>query len=182
MKHQDIPPRERILSAAGKLFHRNGYNTTGINQIIEAAQVAKASLYQHFRSKEDLCIAYLNGRHQYWFEALQTFSNKASSPEHKILASFDFIMHMNEQESYRGCSFLNIVSEISADNAPIMSIIQGHKQDLQVFFTDLLPAGKTSVALHIYFLFESALIESQLFRSQQPVRQIRTIVETLLSQ
>lgn len=36
-------PRERILDTAAILFHQQGYNSTGINQIISEAKVAKAS-------------------------------------------------------------------------------------------------------------------------------------------
>ncbi|UII26928.1 TetR/AcrR family transcriptional regulator [Fulvivirga maritima] len=38
-------PRERILEVTSELFHQQGYNSTGINQIIKEAKVAKASLY-----------------------------------------------------------------------------------------------------------------------------------------
>ena len=48
--------RERILDTAARLFYAQGYNSTGINQVIKEANVAKASLYQHFPSKEDLLI------------------------------------------------------------------------------------------------------------------------------
>ena len=51
-------PRERILDTATILFHQQGYNSTGINQIISEAKVAKASFYQHFKSKDDLCAAF----------------------------------------------------------------------------------------------------------------------------
>jgi AcrR family transcriptional regulator len=47
------------MQTAARLFYQNGYSNTGINQIIEVAGIAKSSLYQHFRSKEDLLIAYL---------------------------------------------------------------------------------------------------------------------------
>ncbi len=45
------PPRERLLEAATILFHRQGYNNTGVNQIITESKVSKASFYDHFKSK-----------------------------------------------------------------------------------------------------------------------------------
>jgi AcrR family transcriptional regulator len=51
--------KERILETAYKLFYTQGYNVTGINQILDQAKVAKASLYQHFGSKEELRVAYI---------------------------------------------------------------------------------------------------------------------------
>ncbi|MFT6754704.1 MAG: AcrR family transcriptional regulator, partial [Urechidicola sp.] len=52
MRKQGV--KERIIATASDLFYNQGYNQTGINQIISEAGVAKASLYQHFRSKEDI--------------------------------------------------------------------------------------------------------------------------------
>lgn len=54
--------RERILDTAFDLFYRQGYFQTGINQIIEEAGVAKATFYNNFRSKEELCTEYLRER------------------------------------------------------------------------------------------------------------------------
>ena len=65
-----MQPKERILEKTFALFHKQGYNATGINQIIEEAQVAKASFYYHFKSKEDLCVAFLEQRHSFWFNEL----------------------------------------------------------------------------------------------------------------
>ncbi|WP_394364069.1 TetR family transcriptional regulator [Chryseobacterium indologenes] len=37
------------------------------------AKVAKASFYQHYQSKEDLCVEFLKVRHNYWFNELTSF-------------------------------------------------------------------------------------------------------------
>ena len=56
--------RQRILETAGRLFHENGYCGVGVNQIIEEAGTAKATFYQHFPSKEDLCVTWLDSMHE----------------------------------------------------------------------------------------------------------------------
>jgi AcrR family transcriptional regulator len=55
--------KERILETASKLFHERGYSEVGINEIIEKAETAKASFYQHYSSKEVLCEAWLQSVH-----------------------------------------------------------------------------------------------------------------------
>ncbi len=47
-------PRERIISAAYKLFYSKGFSETGINEILEESGSHKASLYRYFESKTDL--------------------------------------------------------------------------------------------------------------------------------
>lgn len=174
-----MQPKERILDTVSVLFHKQGYNATGINQIIEEAKVAKASFYQHFKSKEDLCVAFLNERHTFWFNSLENFTLKETDSKSKVLTSFDFLIYMNQKESFRGCSFLNILSEIPPDNQKILSVIQSHKKDLRQYFKDFI--SNDLVADHIYLLFESCIIESQLFKSNELIEQSKKIIQTLIS-
>ena len=67
-----LGPRERILETASRLFYTQGYNNTGINQILDEAKVAKASLYLHFGSKDELGIHYLKAGRKEWFEGVLT--------------------------------------------------------------------------------------------------------------
>jgi len=59
--------REELIQTTSKLFHEQGYNATGRNQIIDEASIAKGSFYYNFKSKEELCIAFLDFHHQYCF-------------------------------------------------------------------------------------------------------------------
>jgi AcrR family transcriptional regulator len=172
-------PKERILETVSVLFHKQGYNATGINQIIEEAKVAKASFYQHFKSKEDLCVAFLNERHDFWFNALEKFTLNEKDSKSKVGASFDFLIFMNQNENFRGCSFLNILSEIPSDNVKILTVIQSHKTDLRNYFKNILV--NDLIADHVYLLFESCIIESQLFKSNELIEQSKKIIQTLIS-
>lgn len=171
-------PRERIIDTASILFHQQGYNSTGINQIIGEASVAKASFYQHFKSKDDLCVAFLSARHDYWFVELMKFISKSKLPKKRILKSFDFIIYMNEKENFRGCSFLNMLSEISTEQDAILAVIQAHKMDLRRFFDNELEDDL--LATQIYLLFESAIIETQLFKSNELIDKAKKIVNNLI--
>ena len=171
-------PRQRIVEITSELFAKQGYNSTGINQIIAEAEVAKASFYQHFKSKEDLCVEFLNVRHQYWFNELHTFSAKAPDLRSKVVSAFDFLISMNKKENFRGCSFLNILSEIPVDNTKILKVIQSHKEDLRNYFLQLLKDDALSD--HIYMLFESSIIESQLFRSNELIEKSKKIITHLI--
>ena len=172
-------PRERLLRTSTDLFAKQGYNTTGINQIILEADVAKASFYKHFKSKEDLCVAFLHGRHEYWFNELTSFTAHEKDPKAKVLCSFDFLIYMNEKEHFVGCSFLNILSEIPIGNTKILDVIKSHKSDLRTFFFDVLE-NKAS-ADHIYLLFESCIVESKLFTSNELIEKAKEFVGNLLN-
>ncbi|MDQ0926134.1 TetR/AcrR family transcriptional repressor of lmrAB and yxaGH operons [Bacillus atrophaeus] len=64
MSHGDS--REKILSAATRLFQLQGYYGTGLNQIIKESGAPKGSLYYHFpEGKEQLAIEAVNQMNEY---------------------------------------------------------------------------------------------------------------------
>src|SRR6202035_3620383 len=58
-RNERIPPRARILAAAGELFYRHGIRAVGVESIAEAAGTNKMTLYRHFDSKDELVAEYL---------------------------------------------------------------------------------------------------------------------------
>ena len=51
--------RERILSSARELILKNGFEKTTTDQITEMAEISIGTLYNHFRTKEDVFFASL---------------------------------------------------------------------------------------------------------------------------
>src|SRR5207247_9231252 len=49
--------RDRIIASAAELFHNNGYNATGIDQILKTARATKGSFHHHFGSKKEIALA-----------------------------------------------------------------------------------------------------------------------------
>ncbi len=171
-------PRERILNTASVLFHQQGYNNTGINQIIEDSGVSKASFYQHFKSKDDLCIEFLKRRYDYWVSELVSFTSGAADLKDKLIKSFDFLIYMNKKENFRGCSFLNLLSEVSAEKTKIHDVIRDHKNRLRISFSSEIE--DELLAAHIYLLFESSILTSQLYRSNELIEKSKIILRELL--
>ncbi|SDK11247.1 transcriptional regulator, TetR family [Actinopolyspora mzabensis] len=48
------PVPQRLLSAATRLFAEQGFETTSVQQIVDAAGVTKGAMYHYFGSKDDL--------------------------------------------------------------------------------------------------------------------------------
>jgi AcrR family transcriptional regulator len=173
--------KDKILETATRLFHSQGYNATGINQIIEEAEVAKSTLYQYYKSKEELAVDYLETRHKHWFEALQTFIAKGKTSKDRLLLCFDFIAYMNQKEQYRGCCFLNMLSEIQPEDTTIRKVLINHKTNLQDFFETLAADNVSENFKLLYILFEGALIESKLYRDDWPVDAAKKAVIYLIT-
>jgi AcrR family transcriptional regulator len=113
--------RERILTTAYGLFTRRGIGAVGTDEVIARSEVAKATLYRHFPSKNDLVLAVLQRREELWTLGLveQQSRLRGGTPEEQLLAIFDvfddwFQQHFQEHEEFDGCSFINVLLELGA--------------------------------------------------------------------
>lgn len=104
-------PRDRLLTSATQLFTTEGIRVIGIDRILREADVAKASLYSLFGSKDKLVIAYLEALDQQWREAWAKRVDSLDTPEEKILAFFDQCIAEQPAIDFRGSHFQNAASE-----------------------------------------------------------------------
>ena len=111
-KDKNIAPRERILETAADLFFHQGFRATGINEVIAKSGVAKATFYNHFPTKDDLCLAYLRDRNTSEFEAINAFVHDNDSPVERFMAVIKSVQPWLEANHLRGCAFLNMVAEV----------------------------------------------------------------------
>ena len=185
---KELSVRERIIRTASDLFYFKGYNQTGINQIIKDANVAKASMYQHFRSKEEVAVAYLQGRHYMWMGKLIDFVADKKGNKEKIVASFDYLLDWLNGVDFRGCGFQNIICDIPSDHNKIRAQVVSHKNDLQEWIrTTLKEDGDYSseeadkLGDEILVLIEGAIILSQIQSKDWPITSAKNTCIKLLS-
>jgi AcrR family transcriptional regulator len=179
----------RILETASRLFYEQGYHVTGINQVIAEAGVAKASFYHHFSSKEELCIAYLDKRHQDWFSWLQQEVEQHEDDRERLLSLFTFLERWLPDSNFRGCAFLNIASEFPSPDSKIRLLVVNHKNALLSYIQQLVKNLNNSTEQYdiallsdvIYLLFEGAINESQIYRSTHFIQAMREAVKQLIS-
>jgi len=173
--------RQTIVDTASRLFYKQGYSNTGINQIIEESGVVKSSLYASFRSKEDILMEYLISSGAATDEALSAAADKFKEPKDQVLGVFDYLISLVQEKEYYGCNFLNIISEIPKDTERVVKQIQKQKNNVRRLFARLLePIGKDDLADEIYTLFEGALIGNKVHDETWPIRSARKTVERLL--
>ena len=108
------PVRERILDSSYELFSRRGIRAVGVDELIERAGVAKASLYRHFPSKDDLVVAFLECREQRWTNGWveKEARRRGFTPEEQLLAIFDAFNEWFHREDFEACSFINVLLEL----------------------------------------------------------------------
>ena len=66
MQQRSEETRTKITEAAIKLFSSSGYNKASVDDICTEAGISKGAFYHHFKSKQELFMALLDG----WLKAI----------------------------------------------------------------------------------------------------------------
>ncbi len=120
-----------------------------MDAVAEKAGVTKRTLYYHFKSKDDLVAAYLEGRDQ---PALALFeqwfaSTKGGLPE-KIRGIFVNLAQSARHPKWKGCGFLRTTAELAnMPGHPAMKIGAAHKKKFENWARGLFEAEGIADAL-----------------------------------
>lgn len=130
--------RGRIVEAAYDLFARRGIRDVGIDEVIARAGVAKATLYRHFRSKEDLVLAFLERRDEIWTRDwfVVEARRRGSNGEARLLAFFDVLDEWFRCDDYESCSFINSLLEMGYAH-PVGAASARYLENIRLALRDL---------------------------------------------
>jgi len=117
--------RRRLLDTATRLFYAEGIRAVGIDRIIAEAGVAKATFYNHFPSKDDLVLAYIEEQDQLGREAVSALPEQP--PRKMIAAILNRISEAVVAGDYRGCPFLNAAAEYPDPRSPVRQAIDARR-------------------------------------------------------
>ena len=110
-------PREKIVAAAYQLFARRGIRDVGVDELIRASGVAKATFYRHFRSKDDVVLAFLE---QWYLERTVAIENaiarRGTSDEAAMLTIFDVFDDWFREGAAQVSSFPHVLMEMGSDH------------------------------------------------------------------
>ncbi len=186
VKHSEI--KNKIIETASFLFYKNGYNSTGINEIISEAGIAKATLYNHFKSKEDICLAYLQFKNINFIQDIENFTTSKPKGKDQVLAIFDFLEMFFQDKDFNGCWCIKTVSEIPKDNEIIRNEIQSQKNSFIALIVKLITNNLenikeeqiNSLARQIYLLYEGAVGESHLHQENWPITESKNLCSQII--
>ena len=159
------PPRERILMAACELFYRYGVHPVGVETIADTALTNKMTLYRHFRSKDDLIVAYVQ---QLANEGKEVFdrilADNPGSPQKQLDAWVNYVEDVLTNKLERGCALANAAVELDAGH-PARAVIEAYKQRKHDRLAELFGAAHYRdpelLADEVFLLFEGARISLQ---------------------
>jgi len=127
-----VDVRERILRTASDLFYRRGVRAVGVDVVVEAARVAKTSLYRHFPTKDDLIAAFLRREDEdFWAGWDRVAARHAEDAVAELQAHLAWIGERVGRPGYRGCPQLNVAAEFPDEDHPARIVARSHKLELR---------------------------------------------------
>ncbi|MCI4671762.1 MAG: TetR/AcrR family transcriptional regulator [Bacteroidia bacterium] len=169
--------RRHIIEIASELFYKNGYNSTGINEIIKESGIAKATLYNHFKSKEDLLLVYLDVKDNELIKHIKEFCNNKPMGNNRLIAVLEFLVFFFKQDNFNGCWCIRSMAEVPKENQRVRLKIKSNKKKFLDFLQQLVIENKPELSLtkqeqlgnQLYLLYEGALTESHIHDAVWPI-------------
>jgi TetR/AcrR family transcriptional repressor of nem operon len=174
--------RDHLIDVGLGLMHRDGYNATGLADILKAADVPKGSFYHHFGSKEDFAVAALERYGMRAREHAAAVLNDITTPPVQRLRHYfsDLLKIYGQKGAIPGCMMGRFSLEIAEESPQLRKRISASFDHWQQTIATVirqaveqkeLPAGTDPESLAGFLLnsWEGALLRSQAEKSNAPL-------------
>lgn len=181
-------PRQRLLDSATNLFTTEGIRVIGIDRILREADVAKASLYSLFGSKDALVIAYLENLDEEYQKNWDKKTKDMTDVEDKILAFFDLAIAEEPAKDFRGSHFQNASNEYpkpeTESERGIIAACMAYRSWMHQTMTDLLTAKNgypsATQANQLLIFLDGGLAGARFVRDVSPLETARDLARQML--
>ena len=177
--------RERILSVASELFYKNGVRAIGVDLVVDQAGVAKSSLYRHFRTKDDLIVAFLAREDvDFWATWDDVAARHADDARAELEAQLRWIGERLGRANYRGCPQINVAAEFAEQDHPARQVARQHMQALRSRLTEIArrlgAASPDALAAQLALLVNGAFVSAELLAPDEATDVLLTAMRALL--
>lgn len=170
MPRRRTDTRQRIVTAASRLFYAQGIRAVSVDAVVAKAGITKKTLYYHFRSKDDLVAEYVGSRDQPNMAAFRKqFDETEGALADKVFAIFEKAAADSTHPKWRGCGFLRTAGELAnKPGHPAIRAGAAHKKRFEAWLEEMFSdAGLTDPAVsarRISILLDGAFASSLVHR------------------
>lgn len=182
--HDQRLMRDHIIETASRLFYRNGIRAIGMDRVIAEANIAKATLYRHFPTKEHLIVAYLQARSGRVLASMKKAVSSGTSPVRQVSSLFRLLEQDAHSSEFRGCAFMLAVAEHEESEA-VRTVVREHKNAVKGVFLDTISksekAGAKRLSEQLALLYDGALASILVYRDPQAAKNAALVAAELMA-
>ncbi|MCK9685039.1 TetR/AcrR family transcriptional regulator [Scleromatobacter humisilvae] len=178
--------RQRILDTASALFYERGVRAVGVDLVVDESGVAKTSLYRHFRTKDDLIVAFLEREDaEFWAQWDDVAACHAGDPAAEIEAHMRWIGKRLARANYRGCPQINVAAEFAEAGHPAREVSRRHMQAMRKRLAELArrfgAARPNDLAAQLGVLVNGAFVSASMLAPDEATRVLLASARALLA-
>ena len=178
--------RQRILDTASTLFYERGVRAVGVDLVVDESGVAKTSLYRHFRTKDDLIVAFLEREDaEFWAQWDEVAARHADDPAAELEAHMRWIGKRLARANYRGCPQINVAAEFAESDHPSRAVSRAHMQAMRKRLAELArrfgAARPSELAAQLGVLVNGAFVSASLLSPDEATRVLLGSARALLA-
>ncbi|MBN9238097.1 MAG: TetR family transcriptional regulator [Micrococcales bacterium 70-64] len=125
---QRAPAKGRILDTANVLFYEDGIRNVGVDRIISASSVTKATFYKHYRAKDNLIVEYITARHHTVRANVEAMIAAGPDSEAVLRGFVAAVIAEIDSPGFRGCPFINAAAEFPDAEHPVRQVVTAHRE------------------------------------------------------
>ncbi len=174
--------RQHIIRTGADIIHRNGFNNTGIMEILKASGVPKGSFYYYFESKEAFGVEVARYFADHFAEQVAHIMNDAGiAPVDRLKMFFGYFKKYFESEGWsRGCPIGNLAQEMGDLSeklqAELAMIFERMGRSLAAVIAEGQQQGQIAedldpydTAVFIISAWHGAIVQMKVRKSSQPL-------------
>ena len=175
--------RQKLLETAFHLFYRQGYNGTGIDQVLKTAGVNKGSLYHLFKGKKALLLAVIDEIIAREMKRKYVRLARAENPRELL---FTLLRNTDGLDFRHGCPLGNLVQEVSPADPEIAAALARVYREMERYFAMAFrevadEQERKELAELVVATLEGAVLASKSADSSEPYFRIVARLERLLA-
>lgn len=187
--------REHILNTGEQLCVQNGFNGTGLIELLKQAGVPKGSFYYYFPSKEAFGVAMLERYFARYVQSLRDFlADHQGDSRQRVVAYYQQSAERWQAQTFSGCLSVKISAEVCDLSEEMRSALAAGSAALVQALTDALEkahqqgalstaVSATATAETLYMLWLGASLQCKIRRDSAPlstaIEEITRILRTV---
>ena len=136
-----ISSRDKLVDSAQRLLRENGYQATGIKDILDDSKVSRSNLYYHFTTKRSLAEAVIAVWHSNLQQVFKDALGHGANYRQQVDSFVQVFIDIQTSDPFAVCPFGRLALELGDKEPVLRELINKVFSEFQIEVTKLIEKG-----------------------------------------